>query len=128
MEGLMVMVTDSEAGTRWCPAARAIVAKVEGPDGTIGGLMGNRGGPEDGPMLSHTRCIGARCMAWRIGRQASPKKLADYGHKGASTPRRGATVPALYEWDHEIRCWVEPQAEADKRSLGYCGLAGAVQP
>lgn len=64
------MLTEEEAGTKWCPLNRSAIAKrkPEGHPGTIvsGYVAFNRayvGGTTDEMCVGN--CIGSDCMAWR---------------------------------------------------------------
>lgn len=59
----MTLYTEAEAAERWCPLARFKFASTsDNPS------CNREGGPNGGDnpwMISGTRCIGSRCMAWR---------------------------------------------------------------
>ena len=79
-------------------------------------------------------CLGPRCMAWRwhpIPRNWAGAVPYELRHVEVEPPRP-PSVPASYlfvpcdliegAWAH----WLEPDAEAEARRVGWCGLAGDV--
>lgn len=75
-------------------------------------------------------CIGSDCMMWRWAEPPPlPRKWLCADHTATNEPERPARVPAHWEWqglleDGGLPGWSEPQADADARRTGYCGLAG----
>lgn len=59
----MTLYTEAEAAERWCPLARYKFASTsDNPS------CNREGGPSGGTnpwLISGTRCIGSKCMAWR---------------------------------------------------------------
>ena len=122
-----MMLTDKEAGEKWCPMVR--LAKVTGHglgDGALAGVTYNT-------TKRANTCRGSGCMMWRIGQAARRHVVVcDIEHCFAETePPRPDNVPASWEFvaydgfdDGDPACWVEPDAEATARMRGYCGLAG----
>ena len=83
-------------------------------------------------------CFASRCMAWRWYDKHSERRVrmpaTQEQARCPEEPERPADLPASWEWcgdlwecDGEDNCWLEPQAEADARRRGYCGLAGKVE-
>lgn len=95
-----MILTESEARTKWCPFARALVAPTKGDiqgdkvksdsEFVVGIASANRNLNAVGFGNVHACCIASDCMAWR----------------------RAA--------------WVRSQADVENGiERGYCGLAGA---
>lgn len=106
------MTTEAEASKRWCPLTTLHSARPTFL--TSDSLYG--------------ACIGSHCMAWRWSTQLRRTyRIAD---DAAATvePERPTWVPASWTWtqteDGEPAGWLEPEADAQARRRGYCGLAG----
>jgi hypothetical protein len=75
-------------------------------------------------------CIGSECMMWRWADLIRRKKVeTESGNEGEDDPipARPSHVPETWEFfpcDGDPAGWVEPEAEAQLRRRGYCGLAG----
>lgn len=151
----MTLLSEKEAGTKWCPFSR--VALHAG----TGGATANRhvsDGTTHGERVieEETRCLGAGCMAWRwhdpLPERPSERTFAWPGWnvpddvsfaevKAMGEPPRPAHVPADWvsvpltgdDWDNaEGGEWREPEADVDTRyqlecdrRRGFCGLAGS---
>ncbi|MEY8688375.1 MAG: hypothetical protein AB9M53_00665 [Leptothrix sp. (in: b-proteobacteria)] len=89
------------------------------------------------PMVHATsnRCIADRCAMWRWdGAKEPPYRIA--AAQGATTERNAGPrpegdfefVPAELDgrhWSHVVNAhWIESEESAQKRRLGFCGLAG----
>lgn len=76
-------------------------------------------------------CVASKCMAWRWGAATYRHFVAAQNPQSTGGAFPPAGTPSTYEWrsydpiDAESRAgWMEPQASADARRRGYCGLAG----
>lgn len=83
-------------------------------------------------------CVASRCMAWRWDepprRRSYFRAVTPMGQElepDAAEVARPHDVPASWTWspgDHETAPgWWEPDAEAQQRRTGYCGLAGPLR-
>lgn len=87
----MSLVTEFEAGDKWCPQGAGVATRIMiDADGKHWGVPGD---------YREARCIGSRCMAWRV-------VSAD------SDPIRKSDGTIYYA----------------KPSKGYCGAFGKVEP
>jgi len=74
-------------------------------------------------------CAGSKCMAWRWEDKHPRPNFFRPAKAVTEEPERPEIVPANWIWipydeNEDIGgYWTEPQAEADKRATGYCGLA-----
>lgn len=106
-----MMVREETAKTKWCPHARL--------PATDGGAYNRMRVSGENMSPPSSTCIGAGCMAWRWG-SLEP-------HKISHTPVEGwehCPADEAGEWQEY---WLEPQEEAAKRRLGWCGLSGRVE-
>ena len=101
-------MTEAEAKTKTCPQSFGVAAEYDGNGNGI-----RQGGPFS--------CVGSDCMAWRW-------KVRDVSSKLSKTPVDGwehiSAEDAMNEYDIKGEVWREPDAEAQLRRPGYCGLAG----
>lgn len=120
----MNATTPPKARDCWCPFARALSSNDEGAAGA------NR--DHSGRFTGEANCIAHQCMAWRWAQVVQLRnRAAPPGHGEEPTePPRPDGVPASWRWSppDELDClpgmWIEPEAEAAERALGYCALAG----
>lgn len=96
----MTTYTEQEAREKWCPFAR-VVEVVDDGEAIEGFPVGNRSTQHR--SHPHAHCIASDCMAWRKSGQIG------IGPNGEKRYR---------DMDGRTR-WVD---------VGYCGLAGKVQP
>lgn len=89
-------ITEEEAKTKWCPAARCTGTIDDIPVG------GNRVGDPwiHSRFVEQTKCIGSGCMAWRWCEEHNIDAMEHYE---ACAPGIPGTPP---------------------KPVGYCGLAG----
>ncbi|MEN6540861.1 MAG: hypothetical protein ABFC67_14735 [Mizugakiibacter sp.] len=119
------MNTGTESRNLWCPMVRF---------SPIG----------EGENYKHSttrnefgRCIASQCAMWRWQRITGPEngglRFRQAGNPNAETEEQAGPRPKGCEtWkfcppDMDPAGWVEPQANADARREGYCGLAGKPQ-
>jgi hypothetical protein len=96
-----MMYVEEDAKARWCPFARVLEGEAPGAAGV------NRSGPS-----ASYNCVGATCMAWRIGELAK-KKIQ-------STVPGGDTF-----WVDVAEAQYKGRPALETRDArGYCGLAG----
>lgn len=123
-----MLATEKEAREKWCPFARAL----DGSPGNAAGVGAcvaavNRGvRAQDQQAL---RCIGSACMAWRWGQDRFRTFILCDDEAATIEPDRPPSVHADWEWCPantlgEPAGWMEPEAVANARSFGYCGVAG----
>lgn len=103
-----MLLTETDAGRKWCPFA------ASNPD--------------------NTSCIADSCAMWNWAPITNPsngaRRFREADNPAAETEQEAGTKPEhCHGWEfcpcgEEPAGWVEPAAEADKRRLGYCGLAG----
>lgn len=98
-------MTEDEAKQRWCPFARKASL------GTSREAVNRK---RDGSPADHSGCIASACMAWRWvddweTSHTPPDPMTDDW-------MRAEAVAGVAHWVRRVR-----------RSLGYCGLAGAPQ-
>lgn len=126
----MASYTEAEAKLKWCPFARI------GVHAGHGGVSVNR--HPDETVQEEALCLGTGCMAWRWAspelrkfiRAATGEDQREWDKLGEDEqpPTRPDYVPEGYtfqicERDHDAG-WVEPEAEAQARRFGCCGMAG----
>jgi hypothetical protein len=92
-----MMLTETEAGSRWCPFSRCLTTGEKGTNGVAltainRGLNGEVGGPA-------TACVASSCMAWRFAREE-------------------VRAPNLNQFPAD-------RGEYRQSDKGYCGLAGS---
>lgn len=109
-----MMLTEEQARTKWCPKSRSIWQHGDRA------ISANR--KESGEYLDSDTCLGSACMMWRWA-----KIPANYR---SGLPRDGwehiTDDEELADYDTSEPFWLEPDAERNKRRLGWCGLAGRV--
>jgi|GEM_PF-2445704 len=103
-----MLLTETDAERKWCPFA------ASNPD--------------------NTSCIADSCAMWRWTQITNPsngaRRFREADNPAAETEQEAGTKPEhCHGWEfcpcvEDPAGWVEPAAEADKRRLGYCGLAG----
>ncbi len=103
-----MLLTETDAEMKWCPFA------ASNPD--------------------NPSCIADSCAMWRWTPITNPsngaRRFREADNPAAETEQEAGTKPEhCHGWEfcpcgEEPAGWVEPAAEADKRRLGYCGLAG----
>jgi len=113
MNDRTMILTESEARTRWCPV---------------------RIGAYAGPAA--VNCLGSACAMWRWTEPLRllcrvPDKCVPYAEPALPEPARPDGVPSSWKWtpamdpqDDTGGVWLEPVSEAQARMRGYCGLAG----
>lgn len=110
-------MTEDDAKTRWCFAAR-VGSGVNG----LGAMNRDALAPENNPELVHenTRCIASTCMAWRW---SEPKRTVAFLEavqkhmQGQSKPNFNTATQAVFAETGGQFARIE----------GGCGLAGDVQ-
>lgn len=100
----MNAVTEEQAAKIWCPQVTSLDA-------------------------ARDCCLGTGCMAWRWHMKHPGRKSHLCENVNAKIePPRPAGLPASWAFFPEDcgdpASWVEPEAEANLRRTGYCGLAG----
>lgn len=111
----MMVMTEEEAKTKWCPFTRAGTAQRLAPV--------NRDISADVDSL--TRCIGSACMAWRtcdgpLGAIQEKVLMLDSGRPEGFTHSEVLEVSPGFN-----RSFWTKRAPAEPS--GYCGLAGSPQ-
>lgn len=148
-------LTEKDAGTKWCPFARAGVYAGNGAVAVNRHVSDDLGADRDRASYDQTRCIGSACMAWRWVDKAPQRpepKVVDFSFGTGDiafadalampAPERPADVPAEFVWqplsgsdweDADGGFWIEPDAIVDERyqlacdkRQGRCGLAGGL--
>lgn len=104
-----MLLTKDDAAQKWCPLARS-------------------------EYDSACKCIADGCAVWRWTPITNPsngaRRFREADNPAAETEQEAGAKPKdCRGWEfcpcaEDPAGWVEPEAEADKRRLGYCGLAG----
>lgn len=110
----VIVVTEQEAKTKWCPHMTYCV----NPHHVMDGLAAE---------YVQAKCCASECMAWRWS-----ESVPVFGFVGANKfytyeTERPAHIPETWEFcpsDDGPSCWAEPEEETLARRSGYCGLAG----
>jgi len=122
-----MLLTETQAAKKWCPHVRFAF----GDDDSAA----NRWESVSETLLapSKCQCIGSDCMAWRwLDPSVKPAMRNVLGNSWAETEAdtdgRPPEVPADWEFcpatDEDAACWREPEAAANAKRRGYCGLSG----
>lgn len=94
-----MLLSESEAKTRWCPFSRVIVYD----SATDRPVAGNRWQHEASGAIINSMCLGSGCMAWRWGLNWKP--LGNIDPSDLTQPAMGIMQRAT-------------------PTKGWCGLAG----
>lgn len=118
----MNVMTEEEAKGKWCPFARAMIARAITENKVprfIAMASANRDeGDEASPLYSP--CIASSCMAWRWGYETERRHPA-----GPDDP----DPPVDEGWERYTGTYGAPDYWARwVRDRGYCGLAGSPTP
>ena len=133
-----MLVTEEDARSKWCPAARTGAYSDRGP---MGAVTTNRD-----PRIEVSQsclCLASDCAAWRWAEDSGQKRKQHVPRDAAfnampfdQLPKEAPPAPAGAEtwiWEPPYQdeagityygCFTEPLEEAKARRLGYCGLAG----
>lgn len=115
-----MIVTEEEAQAKWCPMIGFPVYALTPPPEhlwhRIARLFGRK-------SASNICCIGSACMLWkweaRFAEICIPEGANHPGDGWVSTGRR-----RINERTYDTFCRITPDGE----KIGYCGLAGKVEP
>ena len=111
-----MLLTEKEAGEKWCPHARC-------DGGGEAASASNRSyyGPPDGDY-DHSICLGSRCLQWRWTGDEGEAKCLPVGEipDGDGWSKHGAEFP---HYDLPSRIYQNWHRHVPARR-GYCGLAG----
>ena len=128
----MLMLED-EAREKWCPmvrAARRETVTDQGADLVVAAGC-NTDALGRNRVPASCRCIGSQCAMWRWDGPVHNMRVwnrENVGESGVEPPRPSGVGPEWEFFDYRdeggVCGWRESDAEAAKRRLGYCGIAG----